>query len=433
MPWIAPAIIGGAMLAQTAGSMYSANQQGKGSDAQREAMRREIELGKNQALINSQSMAPYTAAGYAGLQNLFGLSASGGTTSAPTAGSFSVPVLGTTGTSWKSPTTIGYQNFTQTGAGIDPTGGAAQYRDRLAGVDTTLSDNVDATGGAGRYLTNYANTDTTGGAGRYLTNYANTDVTGGAGNWMQQLAQMGKNFKFNENDPAYRYKLEQATKAANENLAARGMYNSRAGLNLLDESGRAIMSDEYDKQYGREYSRISDLYGMGMGLGARQGEQQANLFGMGMNLGGRQGEQQSNLYNMAMGLGGRQYDVASQDYQRGYQNLMDLFNMSRTLGATEYSKGMDLIKIGQGSASSAGALGNQSVGNIQTGLTGMANVAGSNAAANSANIGGTISSMGAMPMNYAILQRMLGGSGAATRAPSGYDYGTTGSNWYDYY
>ncbi len=66
---------------------------------------------------------------------------------------------------------------------------------------------------------------------------------------------------------------------------------------------------------------------------------------------------------------------------------------------------MDLVKIGQGAAASAGALGNQSIGNIQSGYGGMANVAGSQAQ-NTANL---YSGLGAMPLNYMILSQLLGG------------------------
>lgn len=302
MPWVAPAIIGGSMLASTVlGSMA----QESGSDAQREAMRRSTELSRNQTLLNSQTMAPYTAAGYAGLQDLFGLRPGTSTGAYPGGGTgairslagsgsnYSVPVMEATGAKWDIPTTIGYDSFTRTGTGIDPTGGAGEF--------------------------------------------------------MNSLKSYGSNFKFDESNPAYTQKLKLAQEANDKALSSRGMYNSRAGLNLQDETARNVQAEEFEKQYAR-----------------------------------------------------------------GYSNLMDLFNMSRTLGATNYGKALDAVKIGQGAAASAGALGNQAVGNVQSSYTGMANVAGQNANAQS----NMYSALGAMPMNYMVLQKLLGGSGSPVTGDS---------------
>ena len=149
-----------------------------------------------------------------------------------------------------------------------------------------------------------------------------SDPTGGASRFTQELEALGKNFKFDTTDPAYTYKMDEMTKNTNQNLAARGMYNSSAGLNLLDKGGRGIMADEYDKQY-----------------------------------------------------------------QRKYGNLTDLFTMASKTGATDYSKLLDLVKIGSGSGATAGAntvAGGQSSANLWSGL-------------------------GAMPLNYMLLQSMLAG------------------------
>lgn len=293
-PWVTPAIIGGSSLL---GTLMGGMAQSSGSDTQREAMRRSTELSTNQALINSQTMAPYTAAGYAGLQDLFGLTF-GGSGSAGGGGGYSVPVLNKTGSKWDSPTTVGYENFGRTGTGIDPTGGAGEF--------------------------------------------------------MNSLKAYGTNFKFDPTNPAYAQKLKLAQEANDKALAARGMYNSRAGLNLQDETARNVQAEEFEKQY-----------------------------------------------------------------QRGYSNLMDLFNMSRTLGATNYGKALDAVKIGQGAAASAGALGNQAVGNVQSSYAGWSNVAGQNAD-NQANM---YSALGAMPMNYMVLQNLLGGG--SNRAP----YTGSGIDW----
>jgi hypothetical protein len=88
------------------------------------------------------------------------------------------------------------------------------------------------------------------------------DPTGGQKKFADELAELGKNFKFDPTDPAYVYKMDEMTKAANQNLAARGMYNSSAGLNLLDRGGRGIMAEEYDKQYQNKYGALSDQWRM---------------------------------------------------------------------------------------------------------------------------------------------------------------------------
>lgn len=291
---------GAALGAGLGGTLAGGMAQSGASDTQREAARRSIELSKNQSLLNSQTMAPYTAAGYAGLQDLFGITmGGGGGYAAPGGDGYSVPVLTSKKNKWDAPTKIGEAEFTRTGTGIDPTGGAGEF--------------------------------------------------------MDQLKSYGTNFQFDPSNPAYTQKLKLAQEANDKALASRGMYNSRAGLNLQDETARNVQSEEFEKQY-----------------------------------------------------------------QRGYSNLMDMFNMSRTLGATNYSKALDAVKIGQGSASTAGALGNQAVGNLNSAYGGMANVAGQNAD-NQANM---YSALGAMPMNYMVLQNLLGGGGN-----QGTPYTGSGIDW----
>lgn len=146
------------------------------------------------------------------------------------------------------------------------------------------------------------------------------DPTGGAGQFMDQLKSYGTNFKFDTTNPAYTQKLKLAQEANDKALAARGMFNSRAGLNLQDETARNVQAQEYEAQYNR-----------------------------------------------------------------GYQNLMDLFKMSSALGGTNYGKLLDMVKIGSGASSSAGA----------------ASVAGGQSEAN------LWSGLGAMPMNYQILMNLL--------------------------
>lgn len=148
------------------------------------------------------------------------------------------------------------------------------------------------------------------------------DPTGGSGEFIDQLKNYGTNFQFDYNNPAYTQQLAETTRLNDQNLAARGMYNSRAALNLQDQSQRNLVGTEFDKQYSR-----------------------------------------------------------------GYGNLTDLFGMTNTNAGTQYNKLLDMVKIGAGSAGSAGQ------GALASGQS-------------SANLW---SGLGAMPMNYAILSKLLGG------------------------
>jgi hypothetical protein len=148
------------------------------------------------------------------------------------------------------------------------------------------------------------------------------DPTGGAGQYTEALKNYGTNFKFDATNPAYTQQLSETTRLNDQNLAARGMYNSRAGLNLQDQSARNLTATEFDKQYSR-----------------------------------------------------------------GYTNLMDMFNMTSKTGATQYGKLLDMVKIGSGASAAAGQ------GSLASGQS-------------EANL---YSGLGAMPMNYAILQNLLSG------------------------
>lgn len=152
--------------------------------------------------------------------------------------------------------------------------------------------------------------------------YNAADPTGGAGQYINQLKNYGTNFKFDSTNPEYTFKVDEANRKNNMALSARGMYNSRAGLNLLDQSNRAITADEYNTQYNR-----------------------------------------------------------------GYQNIMDLFNTTSQLGKTDYNALLDKIKIGAGAAGAAGNT-DTAIGKVQSDL---------------------YTGLGAMPMNYMILQQLLSG------------------------
>jgi hypothetical protein len=295
--------IGGAFMANNAMS----------GDTAREAGRRSVDVGTDQAVINSQLMAPYVGAGYNALADIYGIGKTGGgaTSSAPS-GSYAVPVLQQTGSKWDSPTVVGYDYYGKTGAGIDPTGGAGEFLNALR---------------------NY-------GSG-YTSKY-------NPGGYIDELKNLKVDFNFNADDPAYQYKKEQLEKSINRSLAARGLYDSRAGINALSEGNRALISDEVDKQYARDVDEYN--------------RQVANV---------------QSRYGMA----GTEDE---REYTRGKSNLTDLFNMSTTLGGLNYGKAMDLVKVGTGASAAAGNLGQSSANALGSSYQSMGQMSNQNQANNAA-------------------------------------------------
>jgi hypothetical protein len=214
-PLTAGILAGGAIGGSLLGGFMG--QQGQGDFARKQA-REAAQGSRYQAQIASELMMPYQGAGQMAAQKLWGVSPVAGQATGPGA------------------------------AGAAPTGGMTTTVPYLAGSKDHISN-----------LT----------IGRQL--YGQTgdpyDRTGGAGKYMGDLESLIKDFKFDTNDPAYRYKTEESGKSINKALAARGLYDSRAGVNMLTESDRAITADEYDKQYNRKYGGLSDLFGMSSKMG----------------------------------------------------------------------------------------------------------------------------------------------------------------------
>ena len=72
------------------------------------------------------------------------------------------------------------------------------------------------------------------------------------------------NFEFDSNDETYKIRQEDLNKGINKQLAARGLYNSRPGLNLLADQQRRLQSEEIQNQYGRAVDQYSREYTSGM-------------------------------------------------------------------------------------------------------------------------------------------------------------------------
>lgn len=70
-----------------------------------------------------------------------------------------------------------------------------------------------------------------------------------------------------ENSPNYKWQQQQGEKAINRGLAARGMYNSRAGVNALTDFNQSLGAQETENSF----NRLSTLANYGMGASANVG------------------------------------------------------------------------------------------------------------------------------------------------------------------
>ena len=173
------------------------------------------------------------------------------------------------------------------------------------------------------------------------------DPTGGSSKYLDMLESL--KFELDPTDEIYKWREEQTNKAINQAAAARGMYNSRPTINALGDANMALQEAEINRQY-------------------------------------------------------------KMNYQDPYAQFVDLYNMATQQGQLNYGKALDAIKAGQGAAGTMGQLGANTAGNISSAY--MQN------AGNQANIalqqGQTQSDLwsglGAMPMNYMMLQNLFGGN-----------------------
>ena len=116
------------------------------------------------------------------------------------------------------------------------------------------------------------------------------------------------------------------------------------------------------------------------------------------------------LYNSRPGMNmisDAQNQIAAEEfgnqYQRGYSNLIDLFNMSTKLGGLNYSKLLDLVKVGTGAAGSTGSAAMQTGQGVASSYGDMGFYDAVKGGANRDFWSG----VGAMPLNYMILSNMF--------------------------
>ena len=164
---------------------------------------------------------------------------------------------------------------------------------------------------------------------------------------MGQLEGLINNFQFDPNDPAYKYKTEESEKSVNRALAARGLFDSRAGVNMLTDADRAITAEEYDKQYNRKYGGISDLFKMAGSLGETGYQSLIDAVKIGTGAGATAGQLgnagASNLISSygQMAQAGAQNSANNAAMWSGIGampiNAMLLYNMLKGTGTPNYS------------------------------------------------------------------------------------------------
>jgi hypothetical protein len=135
-----------------------------------------------------------------------------------------------------------------------------------------------------------------------LDEYANFGTSGLGGQLtgqMADLANRGLNLDYKA-DPAYQWRKQQQEEAINRQLAGRGMYDSRYGMDVLSDAGMNLSGQEADKQYmravdeyNRQYGDLTNRYNLGyqdvlnrFGTGNTAANNLAGMYsGLGTNIG----------------------------------------------------------------------------------------------------------------------------------------------------
>jgi len=111
----------------------------------------------------------------------------------------------------------------------------------------------------------------------------------------------------NENDPIYQWKQSEAAKYVNQALAARGLYNSRVGINALADAAMRVSADEAQNQWSRAYNLASLGQNAASGSGSQAMQAGGNIANIWQGTGSAnaasaigQGNTLANLYS---GLG----------------------------------------------------------------------------------------------------------------------------------
>lgn len=129
-----------------------------------------------------------------------------------------------------------------------------------------------------------------------------------------------------DQDPGYKFRLDQGTQARESSAAAKGLLRSGATLKGLDEFGQQMASQEY----GNTFARARDTYAMNQGV--RQSEQ-AQQYGQGLSAQQQNAAQDLNKYNAK--LAGYNANLTGQN--QGYTQAMG----AATLNSDNTNKAAD--------------------------------------------------------------------------------------------
>ena len=148
-------------------------------------------------------------------------------------------------------------------------------------------------------------------------------------------------FEFDPEDKMYKIQQEEGEKAINRALVARGLYGSRAGVNVLTDFNRKLIGDEVEKQYGRRVDK----------------------------------------------------------YGREYTSAIDIYNIENQIAQGKYGKYLDLTKLGTGAAIGMGGAAMQTGGQISSSYSNLGNVLARTELAKGQAQAGMWQDIGSLPVN----------------------------------
>lgn len=148
-----------------------------------------------------------------------------------------------------------------------------------------------------------------------------------------------------EEDPGYKFRMEEGLKAVNARGSARGSSLGGATMKALSRYGQGLAAQEYGNVYNREYGRLSQLAGLGAGAtggmagaAGAYGSNTANLY---TNMGNAeaaanqaQANRESGLWSSLIGAGGMALGGMGGVAKPGMQQAV------QKAGGTQYTNGL---------------------------------------------------------------------------------------------
>lgn len=255
------------------------------------------------------------------------------------------------------------------GSGLIGLGGSLAYQNAISGSASDAANIQNAASQLGINL----NLDMMDKAIKYYEPYYQTGLKGlseyqeaPAGAEPPSYPSATIDFDFNPEDKMYKIRQEEGERAINRSLAARGMYDSRPGINALSDFNRKLIAEETQNQYNR----------------------------------------------------------AVDEYNRKYQTASDIFNAENALAKQNLGKWSDVANMGAGAAQNITNALTQTGGNISD-LYGKQGTASALAAlAQGKSRAGLSQDLASLPFNMLSDYQILKGLGDKT----GSTVGTAGTN-----